>query len=72
MRNADQSLIAYFWLDEDGAVEVRYPPEAGGLIGVARIGLGQDFRHVPYHERVAHSAGRIQIDPVTGAGTIMA
>jgi hypothetical protein len=45
-------------------------PEAGGLIGVARIGLGQDFRHVPYHELVPHGAGRIQVDPVTGAGTI--
>jgi hypothetical protein len=25
---------------------------------------------VPYHELAAHGAGRIQIDPVTGAGTI--
>jgi hypothetical protein len=72
LQKADQPLIAHFRLDDDGAVEVRYRPEASGLIGdaVARIGLGQDFRHVPYHELVAHGAGRIQIDPVTGAGTI--
>jgi hypothetical protein len=70
VQKADQLLIAYVRLDEDGAVEVVYRPEAGGLIGVARIGLGQAFRHVPYHELVPHGAGRIQVDPVTGAGTI--
>jgi hypothetical protein len=42
VQKADQSLIAYFRLDEGGAVEVRYRPEASGLIGdaVVRIGLG--------------------------------
>jgi hypothetical protein len=27
---------------------------------------------VPYHELAAHGAARIQIDPATGAGTIVA